>query len=170
MRYRLRRRQPETELNITPFLNLMVVLVPFLLITAAFSHFSILDLYLPAARPNQQDNPKELHLEVVIRPQALELGDRNGGLIQRLAKGPEGYDLKGLNDLLTQLKARYPDKRDITLLSEADTRYEVLVQVMDAVRVADVYEAGGVTQVELFPEISLGDAPGGKSAGAEGRR
>ncbi|PUB80977.1 MAG: biopolymer transporter ExbD, partial [gamma proteobacterium symbiont of Ctena orbiculata] len=47
MRERLRRHRQGEELNITAFLNLMVILIPFLLITAAFSRFSIIELYLP---------------------------------------------------------------------------------------------------------------------------
>lgn len=44
MRKRLRHHHHEAELNITAFLNLMVILIPFLLITAAFSRFAILEL------------------------------------------------------------------------------------------------------------------------------
>ena len=43
------RRKTNIELNITAFMNLMVVLVPFLLMTAAFTTTSILDLHLPKA-------------------------------------------------------------------------------------------------------------------------
>ena len=48
-----RRKHPAAELNITAFMNLMVVLVPFLLMTAVFSHITILDLNLPP--PGAQD-------------------------------------------------------------------------------------------------------------------
>ena len=49
MRRRLRHRRPEAELNITAFMNLMVILVPFLLITAVFSQVAILELNLPTS-------------------------------------------------------------------------------------------------------------------------
>jgi biopolymer transport protein ExbD len=43
-----RRHNHDTaELNITAFMNLMVILVPFLLITAVFSRLAILELNLP---------------------------------------------------------------------------------------------------------------------------
>ena len=38
-----------TELNITAFMNLMVILVPFLLITAVFSRLAVLELNLPGS-------------------------------------------------------------------------------------------------------------------------
>ena len=42
------RRNVETaELNITAFMNLKVILVPFLLITAVFSRLEVLELNLP---------------------------------------------------------------------------------------------------------------------------
>ncbi|MEN8179414.1 MAG: biopolymer transporter ExbD [Pseudomonadota bacterium] len=159
MRRRLRHHHREAELNITAFLNLMVILIPFLLMTAAFSRFSILELYLPPASQGQNDAPKELQLEVIIRQDALEVGDRDGGLIRRIANNATGHDLIALNELLTQIKARFPKKRNVFILSEPQTNYEIMVQVMDAVRMTEVVEAGSLVQAELFPEISLGDAP-----------
>jgi len=159
MRHRLRRHHEEAELNITAFLNLMVILIPFLLITAAFSRFSILELYLPPASEGKLDAIKELQLEVVIRKQSLEVADQRGGLIRRIENNAGGYDLKALNDLLVQIKVRFPEKRNVFILSEPETNYETMVQVMDAVRMTEVVEAGSLVQAELFPEISLGDAP-----------
>jgi biopolymer transport protein ExbD len=159
MRHRLRRHGQEAELNITAFLNLMVILIPFLLITAAFNRFSILELYLPPASEGKLDAIKELQLEVVIRKHGLEVADQQGGLIRRIENNAEGYDLKALNDLLVTIKARFPDKRNVFILSEPDTNYETMVHVMDAVRMTEVVEAGSLVQAELFPEISLGDAP-----------
>jgi biopolymer transport protein ExbD len=159
MRERLRHRRYEAELNITAFLNLMVILIPFLLITAAFSRFSIIELYLPPASEGTLKAIKELQLEVIIRPDSLEVADRQGGLIKRLKNTQEGYDLKGLNELLVQIKLRFQDKRNIFILSEPNTHYEIMVQVMDAVRMTENMEAGSVVQYELFPDIALGDAP-----------
>jgi biopolymer transport protein ExbD len=159
MRHRLHRHHEEAELNITAFLNLMVILIPFLLITAAFSRFSILELYLPPASESKLETIKELQLEVVIRKERLEVADQRGGLIRRIENNAEGYDLKALNDLLVQIKVRFPEKRNVFILSEPETNYDTMVHVMDAVRMTEVVEAGSVVQAELFPEISLGDAP-----------
>ena len=48
-RARRRRKDGDDDINITAFMNLMVILVPFLLITAVFSRLTILELNLPAA-------------------------------------------------------------------------------------------------------------------------
>lgn len=159
MRHHLRRHHQETELNITAFLNLMVILIPFLLITAAFSRFSILELYLPPASEGALQAIKELQLEVIIRKESLEVADQQGGLIRRIANNAGDHDFKALNDLLVRIKVRFPEKRNVFILSEPETNYETMVQVMDAVRMTEMVEAGSIVQAELFPEISLGDAP-----------
>jgi biopolymer transport protein ExbD len=148
------------DINITAFMNLMVILVPFLLITAVFSRVAILELTLPAgAAAGAAPPPEGFALEVVLRKDGVEVGDRNGGLIRRIAALENGYDYTQLSELLQLIKARYPEEQDVTLLLEADIEYDVLVQTMDAVRIADTVVAGSVVKVDLFPEISIGDAP-----------
>ena len=157
MRLRRRLTKQPGDMNITAFMNLMVILVPFLLITAVFSRMTILELNLPPASSSGNETQKELQLEVTIRQDALEVGDRHSGPIKRI-DNVKGYDFKTLSEVIKQIKTRFPDKLNATILSEPDTSYDVLVQVMDAVRVAEIVQAGAVTQAELFPDISIGDA------------
>jgi biopolymer transport protein ExbD len=149
------------ELNITAFMNLMVVLVPFLLMTAVFTHISILELNLPSlgsAKQNKKDKPNfELH--VTIRSNALVLSDDKGGLIKRIPKVKSGYNYQLLRSTLKQIKARFPDKTNATILSEQNTKYDDLVSTMDAVRQYSALVDGQIVQAELFPDISIGDAP-----------
>ena len=60
---------------------------------------------------------------------------------------------------LSRVKAQFPDKRDATLLFEADIPYDTIVQVMDAVRTFEGTLDGKPARGELFPQVSLGDAP-----------
>jgi biopolymer transport protein ExbD len=150
------------ELNITAFMNLMVILVPFLLITAVFSRITVLELNIPPAPPaNEQDNnpKKEFQLVVTIRRNAIEVGDTQGGLIRSIDSSSEGYDFKALSELLKKIKVRLPKKTTASILLEPDISYDTLVQVMDTVRIATVVEAGSAVKAELFPDISIGDAP-----------
>ncbi len=155
-RRRLRRRP--AELNITAFMNLIVVLVPFLLSSVVFSRLGVLDLNLPAAAGGPTEIKRDLQLEVTIRPNGLEVGDRNSGLIQRIASNAEGHDYRALSELLQQLKVRFPQKAEATILLEPETPYDTLIQVMDTVRMAQLGQNGSLRNVELFPEISIGDA------------
>jgi len=161
MRRRLRRsRRPEpADINITAFMNLMVILVPFLLITAVFSRITILELDLPAATDPAAPASERFELEVIVRADRIEVGDRKGGLFQQFPATGSGNDYTQLSQLLQQIKARYPEKLDATLLLEADIPYEQVVQAMDSIRVAQVFQQGELQTVELFPEISIGDAP-----------
>ena len=159
---RVRRlRKHAAALEVTAFINLIVVLVPFLLSTAVFTRLAVLDLTLPAQSSGavEQLKVEDLKLEIVIRPDALEVGDRIGGLIQRIPNTAGGYDVKALSALVQQVKARFPQAVAATVLAQPDTPYDVLVQVMDAVRETQQVNSAKVTHIELFPDISIGDAP-----------
>ncbi len=157
-----RRRQNEetAELNITAFMNLMVILVPFLLITAVVSRLAILELHLPGSSTEPAD-PQELtfQLEVTVREAQIEVGDRNLGALGIYPNADSGYDFEALSAKLAEIKESYPDKTDVSILLESEIPYDTLVQVMDRVRVAEIVEEDGVVRKDLFPDISIGDAP-----------
>jgi len=155
------RRNIETaELNITAFMNLMVILVPFLLITAVFSRLAILELNLPASS-TEPANPQELtfQLEVIVRADKIEVGDRNVGALGVYPNTADGYDYEALSSKLSEIKDRYPEKTDASILLESEIAYDTLVQVMDRVRLAEEIEEESIIRKDLFPDISIGDAP-----------
>jgi biopolymer transport protein ExbD len=153
-------RNDTAELNITAFMNLMVILVPFLLITAVFSRLAILELNLPGSS-SEPVEPQEqtFQLEVIVRQEKIEVGDRNQGLLGVYPNGDDGYDYEALSIKLSELKKRYPSKTDASILLEQDIAYDTLVQVMDTVRVAEELEEQSIVRSDLFPDISIGDAP-----------
>jgi len=159
-RRRGRYNDDTAELNITAFMNLMVILVPFLLITAVVSRLAILELNLPGSSNEpvaQQD--QVFQLEVIVRSNKIEVGDRNQGLLGIYPNTDDGYDYSALSVKLAELKKRYPSKTDASILLEQDIPYDTLVQVMDRVRVAEEIEEQSVVRSDLFPDISIGDAP-----------
>ena len=156
------RRNVETaELNITAFMNLMVILVPFLLITAVFSRLAILELNLPGSSTEPADPQDQVfQLEIIIRKDKIEVGDRNQGLLASYKKLPTGeYDLDALSTKLSELKRHYPRKTDASILLESEIAYDTLVQVMDRVRIEEDVEDDSIIRNDLFPDISIGDAP-----------
>lgn len=157
------RRNVETaELNITAFMNLMVILVPFLLITAVFSRLAILELNLPGSS-NEPANPQEqtFQLEIIVRSDKIEVGDRHQGLLGVYPSTEDGYDYEALSGKLRELKLRYTEKTDASILLEQDIPYDTLVQVMDRVRIFEELnvEQKKIDRYDLFPDISIGDAP-----------
>ncbi|MDO9091762.1 MAG: biopolymer transporter ExbD [Rubrivivax sp.] len=164
-RRRLRKEAPHLE--ITAFINLIVVLVPFLLATTVFSRLAVMDLNLPAQQSAvEQLKGPELQLEVVIRQDAIEVGDRIGGLIQRIERTGATHDFKSLGTLMVLVKGKFPDKTESSVLAEPDTSYDDLVQVMDTVSSSVTANGAQLQRAELFPNISIGDAPVRKQAGA----
>jgi len=154
------RRNETDELNITAFMNLMVILVPFLLITAVFSRLAILELNLPGSSSEPVDPQEQVfQLEVIVRQEKIEVGDRNQGLLGVYPNGDDGYDYVALSGKLNEIKESYPDKTDVSILLEQDIAYDTLVQVMDTVRVAQEIEDDAIVRSDLFPDISIGDAP-----------
>lgn len=168
VRSRVRRaNQAAPELNITAFLNLMVILVPFLLITAVFSHMTILELNLPpkSNKPStpQKDEKKQINFEMILRKNEIAIADTINGVLQtyrpKSAKELD-YDYEKIQSLLLQIKGKYPDKKNFSILLEPSVSYDLLVQAMDVVRVVvKEDEDGNAVQEELFPKISIGDAP-----------
>ncbi|MCS6946778.1 MAG: biopolymer transporter ExbD, partial [Steroidobacteraceae bacterium] len=73
-RARRRHRRKEAEdMNITAFMNLMVILVPFLLVTAVFSRLTILQLNLPGEAQPTTETTDELKLEVIVRKDQIQV-------------------------------------------------------------------------------------------------
>ena len=156
-----RHNQDTADLNITAFMNLMVILVPFLLITAVFSRVAVLELNLPGSSTEPADpQDQTFQLEVIVRENKIEVGDRNQGLLGVYPNSDTGdYDYEALSGKLSELKDRYPKKTDASILLESDIEYDTLVQVMDRVRVEEEVEGESVVRNDLFPDISIGDAP-----------
>jgi biopolymer transport protein ExbD len=155
-RWRRLRRKDVAELNITAFMNLMVVLVPFLLITAVFSRMAILQLNLPSPTAAVLAEDDRFELIVTVRAKGIEVMDSRGQPLQNLPRGSAGLDFAALNRLAQSLKTRHPDAAAATVLLEPDTDYDTLVQVMDAIRAGR-----GPEPQPLFTEIAVGDADPG---------
>jgi biopolymer transport protein ExbD len=144
----------------TTFLNLMVVLVPFLLITAVFSRITIVELSLPSSVGGPVPTDPSFRMEVIVRDDRLVVSDGSAGLATIPKRGDE-YDLETLSSMVMSLKRNHPNDDDASVLLEPHIEYDHLIQVMDAVRSAELPQVDGqeVTRVALFTEISIGDAP-----------
>lgn len=155
-----RRTKAVTELDMTTFMNLMVVLVPFLLITAVFSRITIVELSLPSSAGGTAAIEPTFRMEVVVRESGLELGDGTS-VIASIPKRDDAYDLASLTEQVVELKRRNPDANAASVLLEPQIEYDHLIQVMDAVRSTSLPGATGTepARLALFTDISIGDAP-----------
>ena len=155
-----RRTKDAHELDVTTFLNLMVVLVPFLLITAVFSRLTIVELNLPSSTGGASSAAEGFRVEVIVREAGIEI--TNGkSVIASIPNQDDEFDLETLSDFMVELKREYPEHDAASVLMEAHIPYDYLIQVMDIVRSVEV-PMDGEEQYELyalFSEISVGDAP-----------
>ena len=158
-----RLKKTPASLEITAFINLIVVLVPFLLSVAVFTHLAVIDLSLPAQsneRIQNLDPNKPLKLEVIVRAKYVEVNDKHGGRIvdpiPNLASGP---DVRTLSTTIKMIKEKFPQHDDASVLAEDQIPYESLVQVMDAVRAGQELQGKDLIVTDYFPNISVGDAP-----------
>lgn len=160
-RHHYRRRGGNTyEIDVTTFLNLMVVLVPFLLITAVFSRLTIVELNLPSGSGGAGEEQDTFRVEVIVRDAGIEIGNGTA-VIAAIPKKEGDYDFDTLSDLMVQLKRERPDHDEASVLMESHIPYDYLIQTMDTVRSVEL-PTGDQNEFELFAlftEISVGDAP-----------
>lgn len=182
--YKRRTKGDAHEIDVTTFLNLMVVLVPFLLITAVFSRLTIVELDLPSSAGGPSTTKENFRVEVIVREAGIEISNGTS-VIASIPKKDEEFDLPTLSDFMVELKQEYPEHDEASVLMEAQIPYDYLIQVMDIVRSVELPvngdgEAEAVTAFSgatgnafneeneegieyelfaLFSEISVGDAP-----------
>jgi len=156
-----RREHKETELELTTLINVMVVLISFLLLTAVFTQITIQELKLPAqAGGGVAPLKPPVIIEVIVRKNSLQISNGKSvtDTIQNIDKK---YDYKKLSEILMQFKNENKEKDDINILMEPDIDYESLIAVMDAVKGAEIRTPGQEKPQKyvLFPSVSIGDAP-----------
>lgn len=172
IRRRRRVKKQDADLDITSFMNLMIILVPVLLMSMVFSHVTVLDLKLPDLSSDPAQAKEQLEdetLELIILAEELLVNFPSGVPVKRIPKiedeatSEKVYDYKLLSDTLQEVKRslrnKGVEKDDILILSQPDTDYQTIVKAMDTARSFKAVQAASVVEAELFPVISLGDAP-----------
>jgi biopolymer transport protein ExbD len=144
------------DLNLAPFLSLFVALIPMLLLTAMFQEVGIINLYLPTLeeallQDTQEDTSSDFTLAIAVTTTEISLMKDEEVLLTE--KIEDGVELANLTEKLTRkladVKKEFPDKKDAVLLLDSSIRYEMIIDIMDAVRIDG--------DQELFPDISLAD-------------
>lgn len=157
--YRQRmKRRGVPNVDVTPFLSLMVILVPFLLISAVFSRITILELEATSQQAGGFQPEDPLQLQLVVRESVIEV--RFLGLEEavRITRSGDSGEMAALARLMDELKQSHPQSTHASILLEPQISYDILVQVMDRVRVKQI---GGERpeKVPLFPSIALAETP-----------
>jgi biopolymer transport protein ExbD len=152
-RRRKRKRMREvvsSELELMPMLNVFLAIIPLLLLSAAFTPVTVIPASLPAdgsqgAPPATSQEP--LDLVVRILPDQFVV-QGNGIELRRVPRPQAAHDDPAAKDARTQLAtmlqeiaAARPDQHDVRIVSESGTRYEDIIDAMDAARGAGFSDA-----------------------------
>lgn len=158
-------KQPEeAELDVTSFMNLMIVLVPVMLLSLTFTQITVHEIKLPDLTPSTSSaNETPPQLELLLTENGMKVYYPGNVLIQEIPmqqsdNGEPAYDFHRLSLVLQEVKKKLDDKRDILILSEPGIDYQTLVSTMDAVKSHKTVVAASLVEIELFPEVSLADA------------
>jgi biopolymer transport protein ExbD len=121
----LRQEEEEQEINITPMLDVVFIMLIFFIVTASFVKEAGIDVNKPEAQTSQ---PKE-------KANILVAIDASGGIwIDRRKVDP-----RAVRANIERLHAENP-QGTVVIQADADSKTAVLVQVMDAARLAGVYD------------------------------
>ncbi len=152
-----------TEPNLTPIMNLMVVLIPLLLSSAEYVKLGAIELNLPpAAGPLQQEQKlpvegtKSLDLLVLITNNEFVISCSLPEMVRAMKINRKNNSaLFELQQQLSSIKQKIPTyfrkRKTITIQASAGIKYQVVVRVIDAVRMIK----RGNSHEELFPDIKL---------------
>ncbi|MFP4521321.1 MAG: ExbD/TolR family protein [Fibrobacterota bacterium] len=130
----------ETDLDVTPVMNILVILIPFLVSMAVFTQIAVIQFSLPPAAEgggeSQEQAPQEkkLELTVIISSDSgfTITGTNRRFRINKTAGG--SYDFKKLKDFLQSVKRDYPSHEDVILLAGQEVIYDDIIQTMDICR------------------------------------
>ncbi|OGS37211.1 MAG: hypothetical protein A2293_15140 [Elusimicrobia bacterium RIFOXYB2_FULL_49_7] len=132
----------DVDLDVTPVMNLLVVLIPFLVSMAVFTQISAISFSLPPAMEEGDANSasdqkageqETLDISIALTDAGLTVTG-TGQVMPLIAKRNGKYDLDALNKVLRAVKIRYPKQEDIVLIIEQEVLYEDIVGVMDLCR------------------------------------
>lgn len=147
------------ELNLVPYLDIMVNLVLFMLVTiTSFLSFTILNASIPELAPDSaqaEEKLKKEELMLVIR--VLKDGYRvdpsvQGGapIEKKMFPLKEGkYDGDSLHAMMIELKQRFKDEEKVLIVADPTVNYETIIKTMDSTRET------GPDLADLFPEVTL---------------
>ncbi len=137
MNFRHRTRE-EPEINLIPFIDVLLVVLIFLMLTTTFNKFTEMQLRLPVADTDaQRDYPKEL---------VVAVGSDGAYAVNK--KMVEGRSLEALSSAMLQ-GAKAGKDTVVIISADASAKHQAVVTVMEAARRA------GLTQITFATQSSV---------------
>ena len=160
LRRRRIKKEDMVELDMVPIMNMFLVLIPFLLMSASFFQLKAVNASVPVlsqGKAQETTTQETIRLTVVVEigKAAIHLSalsqeaDENllSTLERTFAVTDSGYPFPAFSAYLVELKQTYPKSDTLIVVPENSVRYETIVATMDAAR----YEATS----PLFPRVVI---------------
>jgi len=157
IRKRRRNRSTEVELDLTAFMNLMVIMIPSLLVNAVFTQVNVLNVDQPgdgAPKSASAAVKPPLTLDIGVYPDKIVINNRGQGQLGEVA----GRNYAQLNAALIEVKKQYPAVSSATLRIDESVTYQDIIYTIDAVRVVESQKTGN--SYALFPNVQLAGVEG----------
>lgn len=154
-----RQNTDDADIDVTSFMNLMIVLVPVLLMSMTFTKISVMEINLPElGGGSSASSMDQSQLEIMVRKTGMQVYFPSGSLVKDIPLLVDGkQDFQTLSLVMREIKKRVADKQDALILLTKDLEYQTLLNTMDTVKSYQTVVVADLAEVELFPQISLGD-------------
>src|SRR6267378_3173663 len=136
------------DLELRPLMNVFIVLIPMLLMSAVCMEIRVIEMTLPRAALAAEQKPQQpFDLALRIRPQAYVIEGDGATLaviprVETLSRGlPVAEAAAQISNILTAAVAAHPDNKEIRIVAEPGTHYREIVAVMDLARAAGLPQA-----------------------------
>jgi biopolymer transport protein ExbD len=162
---RRRSSEEDTEPNMVPIMNMFMVLIPFLLMSASFFHIKAINTSVPvhAIATDAQPDAPEIKVTVIMeikddRFQISALSEQLNSeeLLELETTITKPHSIKEplatLADFLQGVKTQYPASDTMILIPDASVLYDEIVWAMDCAR--------NMEQNPLFPNVVLSGSLG----------
>lgn len=131
------------DLDITPMMNIFMILVPFLVSMAVFTQIAIVEFSLPpASAPGEgAEQTKELDISVVVTSGGFQIVG-TGRKLDMIPKIQGEYQFTQLRALLKAIKFQYPSQKSVILVFDGEVLYDDIIKFMDACRESQFPDIG----------------------------
>jgi len=156
----------DENVNLVPIMNLFVVLIPFLLMSAAFFHISVINASVPALQKEKTDLAKsDVAVTMMVRmlPDSFTITASSDVLSRpeldklraEIPRKGERNGLQDFSDHLLACKQRYPKSDTLLLVPDASVQYQEVIYVMDSGRWVEMEQEGAKVRYDLFPNVVI---------------
>lgn len=131
------------DLDVTPVMNLFMVLIPFLVSMAVFTHIAVIDFSLPPAQgtTGEATESKELDISIVVTNEGFRIVG-TGKKLDQVPRVQGQYQFEQLRVLLKAIKFQYPSQKSVVLVLESEVLYDDIIKFMDVCRESQFPDIG----------------------------